>query len=613
MVTRLGSGKMPILFIVTFILVIYSFLRIKKTDNKLNILLWIFISMITYMGYNSLIIYGLSKLGIHSTLLLRSIINIVISIIMIIIARKNKQKYYFDKMDLGVIILLFYLSLVVFLFRFGFKLNLDFEVNDPAAHFAMAKAYMNSGIYDSSMSNIYYEISDRGMFFSSTNLGTFLEIIKPITKDIELYKGFIIFEMLSFFLSGVLLYFIVRKDKYKNKDYLLTIILLILYQLGYPLLNLLMGFHYWGLIILVISSIIITIKELTKNKMYKSAAVIAMLLIQTFSVFVAYYLYVPVVYGTLGLYLLYLWKFKKEISLRRCLFYIFIILIVPFVFGILYFDIVGEYFNNSSTSTSMHNDGSNYKNLLGNFIYFIPVIVYSVIDEIKKKKITLVTIMAILNIIYVIVLFILCMKGIMSNYYYNKIYNLLWVISFIYLINLLNNKELFIKIYLYTYIVIALLALFRVENIIDKHNKYISNNTVISNIGDIYDNNIKIMSDKDKIIDSDTLDLLKKVKENASEYKNNNGEIPFVARYFKKIWITQILDIIPVNRYTVKSGDGLGASFWGNNIKEVENDDSVSYFVWLPDMDNVKGVNIDNYIVLYKNNKGYILKKKSLK
>lgn len=600
---------MAILFILTYILLIYSFIRIKKTNNKLNILIWILISIITYMGYNSILIYLLSILGIHSTLLLRSIIHIIISIIFIIISKKNKQQYYFNKMDLGVIIVLFYLSIIIFIVRFGFNFNLDFEMNDGAVHFAMAKSFMTSHIYDSTMTNIIYKISNKGLFFSSTNAGTFLEILKPITKDIGLYKGFIIFEMLSFFLSGTLLYFIIRKNKYTNRNYILTIIFLIIYQLGYPLLNLLYGFHYWGLTILIISSIIITVKEMTNNKLYKNIIILIMLFIQTYSIFIAYYLYIPVIYGSLGLYFLYLWRVKKELTIKRSITYIIIILFIPFCFGIIYYNILGEYFTNFSTKTNIQIDGDNYKNLLGNFIYLIPILFYGIINEIKSKKINLVTIITIMCIIYTIILFILCINNTMSNYYFNKIYNLLWLINFIYLINIDNNKDLFIKTYLYSYIIIIILSCFRVETTIDKYKHDISNNTVISNIGNIYDTNINIIQNRKGLIDNDTLELLKQVKKHEKEYKNKYGKIPFIANYHKKIWITQILDIIISNDYILDASKRIVDTMWVNNIKEIENDDDVTYFVWLPDEENSKGINIEDYSIIYSNNKGYILKK----
>ena len=597
---------MSVLFILSFILFICSFLSIKKTQNKLNILLWIFISVIIYMGYNSIIVYLLSQLNIHSTLFLRSLINIIISIIMII-ASKKKQKYYIDIKDIAVIVLLLCLSLIIFKQRFTFNFSINFVMNDAAAHFSFAKAFMANDIYDSSMHNIYYAISNRGMFFGSINAGTFMELFKPLTGDFYLFKNFIIFEMLSYTLSGILFYFIAKKNNTLNKKYVLTVILTLLYQMGYPLTNLIYGFHYWGLVILEISTIILIIKEIENNKLYRNKQILLILFILTFSIFVTYYLYVPVIYGSLGLYFLYLWNFKKEISLKRCIIYITIILIIPLLFGLFYFQIIENYIQNFGPKTPMSLVGTNYKNFIGNFILILPILVYTIYNEIKKRKITYITITTCLTTIFIIILFILYMTHIMSSYYYNKIYNLLWLLSFIYLIEVIyNNKERFLKLYLYSYIIIAILACIRVENIINKYNDNISTNTVISNVGDVYDTNVRLLQKENKTLDYSMYELLEHLKENKEEYMNDRGEIPFIADYFKKIWITQILDIIVSNNHGKKSDTD---TYYSDTIFEVSEDDTVKYLVWIPDDSNKKDMGTTNYKIIYRTKLGFILKK----
>ena len=598
---------MPLLFILSYILIIYSFLRIKKSSKKLNILLWIIISIITYMGYNSIIIYLLSLVKIHSTLLLRSIINIFLSLIMIFTCKK-KQEYYFDKKDLAVIIVLGYLTLIIFMVRFGFKFELEFKMDDPAVHFAYAKAFMTSNILDSSMSNIIYDIPKSPMFFSFTNAGTFLEVFKPLTSFLNLYRLFIIFELLSFFLSGVLLYFIVRQDKTSNKNYIFTIFLLILYELGYPLTNLLCGFHYWGLVILVISTILLTIKQLTINEMYDSKIMILILFILSISVSITYYLYVPVVYLSMGLYFVYLWKIKKKIQFKKLSIYFIITLIIPFIFCLLYYNIISQYFT-SKTSTSMSIQGANYENLIGNFIFILPLIIYRIIKEIKSHKINIITILAIANFIYTIILFILYMRGTMSSYYYSKIYNLSWLIMYIYLIEAAYyEKELFVKTYILSYIVIVILACFKIENVIYKYNSSISSD-VISNLADVYQSNMTLIVER-RVITNDVCELLKNVYDNYDEYKNIRGEVPFLTTYFKKIWIAQILDIVPVNKYTKKSSSGFNINkLYINNKEEIEKDEGTLYFV-LIDENNVGKNYIEDYDIVYQNNAGYVFKKR---
>ena len=459
------------------------------------------------------------------------------------------------------------------------------------------------------MSNIIYDIPKSPMFFSITNAGTFLEVFNPLTSHINLYRIFIIFELLSFFLSGVLLYFIIRQDKVSNKNYIFTIFLLILYELGYPLTNLLCGFHYWGLVILIISTILLTIKELTINQMYDSKIMILILFILSISVSITYYLYVPVVYLSMGLYFIYLWKIKKKIQFKKLSIYLIITLIIPFIFCLLYYNIIGEYFTNTA-STSMSIQGANYQNLIGNFIFVLPLIIYRIIKEIKSHKISIITILAIANFAYTIILFILYMRGTMSSYYYSKIYNLSWLIMYIYLINsVYYEKELFIKIYILSYVVIVILSCFKIENVIYEHNSSISSD-VISNLADVYQSNMTLITER-RVITKDVCQLLKNVYDNYDEYKNVRGEVPFITTYFKKIWIAQILDIVPVNKYTKKSSSEFSINkLYVNDKEEIENDEETLYFV-LIDENNVGKKYIEDYDIVYQNTIGYVFKKRT--
>ena len=598
-------------FLISYIFLMYTFLKIKKTNKKLNILLWIFLFIVLYMGFNGIVVYLLSVMNIHATLLLRSIINFIIAILLFFIL-KEKQEYYFNKNDLGVLIVLFYITLVIFIIRFGFNFSVEFEMDDAAVHFAYGKAFMDSNILGKEMTNLAYTTTGNHLFFSSVNLGTFMQLLLPLTKTIGVYKSFIIFELLSFFLSGCLLYFIIKRDEITNKKYLLTIVFLILYMLGYPLTNLICGFHYWGLAIVIIESIILLMKEIDNNKLYNNYLMIGLLFILLFSLFVTYYLYVPLIYLSIFIYYMYLWHNKKVIDSKKLIIYTLITLVIPFIFGICYYGILKEYFV-SSGSTNLEIDGPNYKNLIGNFIFVLPIFIYKLINEIRTRKIDIINILAMFNILYMIILFILVITNKMSNYYFAKIYNLGWLILYIYLIKVIydDSKDV-VKVYIWSYLVISLLALIRVEDIINKYDSKISDDTAIMNLGNVYDYNMRYLTRKDKIIDSGIYDLLENVYKNKNEYKNVRDEIPFITSYFKKIWIAEIIDVVPNNHDGTNNKTGFTINkYWINNdIVDIEKDDDTQYLVWIIDNSNRDSVDLLKYDIIYQNNIGYILKKK---
>ena len=410
----------------------------------------------------------------------------------------------------------------------------------------------------------------------------------------------------------MLLYFIICREKETNKKYLLTISLLFLYMLGYPLTNLLCGFHYWGLAVIVIEGIILLIKEIDNNKLYDNYLIIGMLFILTVSLFITYYLYVPLIYLSIFMCYLYLWR-RKLISIKQLIIYTVVTLIIPFIFGICYFGILGEYFTNTG-STNLEIDGPNYKNLIGNFIFLLPLFIYKLVNEIKERKISFVNILAILNIVYMIVLFILVMTDKMSNYYFAKIYNLTWLIFYIYFFKIIYDdwKDI-VKVYMLSYIALSLLALFRIEKIITDYDSKISEDNAIMNLGNVYDYNMKYLIRKDKTMSNEIYDLLKHVYKDRKKYQNPRGEIPFIASYFRKIWIVQIIDTIPNSHDNAGSKKGFVVNkYWINNdIIDIENNEDTQYFVWIVDKSNNDALDLANYDIMYQNKAGYILKKKS--
>lgn len=99
---------MRIVYLLSIILLAAGFLGFKKSEEKLNIIKWITIFILSFMGYNITVcmILGLLKITCHLWLL--SIINVIFSVILGYKAVKNKdfQKYTAKKQDwIGLVIL----------------------------------------------------------------------------------------------------------------------------------------------------------------------------------------------------------------------------------------------------------------------------------------------------------------------------------------------------------------------------------------------------------------------------------------------------------------------------------------------------------------------------
>ena len=125
---------MNIIYIITSIVLILSYLLMKKEDKKYNIIHSIIISAIIFLTYNIFISTIMFFTYIKSTLLNLSILNIVFSIYPIHTIRKNKeiQKYYLNKIDLIAVIIILVSTITIAILNYGTNIAVKHAVTDAA-------------------------------------------------------------------------------------------------------------------------------------------------------------------------------------------------------------------------------------------------------------------------------------------------------------------------------------------------------------------------------------------------------------------------------------------------------------------------------------------------
>ena len=104
---------MGVFYIFTVICLYITFILLKKSDKKINLICWLIISIIAYLGYNIAICMIFGVLNFTTNLIFLSIINIIFTILFLFIICKNKeiQKYEIRKRDILAIIICFLLAL----------------------------------------------------------------------------------------------------------------------------------------------------------------------------------------------------------------------------------------------------------------------------------------------------------------------------------------------------------------------------------------------------------------------------------------------------------------------------------------------------------------------
>ncbi len=90
---------MGIIYVISIILLLITFILIKKTDKRINIISFISIALVMLLCYNALVCYILTFIVVPITLLNLTIINAVFTVLMgfIIYKKREIQKYKLDK------------------------------------------------------------------------------------------------------------------------------------------------------------------------------------------------------------------------------------------------------------------------------------------------------------------------------------------------------------------------------------------------------------------------------------------------------------------------------------------------------------------------------------
>ncbi|MBR3162202.1 MAG: hypothetical protein IKF19_05675 [Bacilli bacterium] len=587
---------MKIIYILSITLLIASFLILKKSNKKKNILSSIIYSICFLFPYQTTIVYisGLFNLG--GSLLYYSILNIIISLLLLIptINKKQIQKYYFDKKEIFLYLSLVLIIFIIVFIRFrGFTI-ITYMSDDSSIHYKMTTHFKRELTYlnkTNSKDLLYHEFS-KTMPASYINGGFFLKLF----DNIKPYKAFIIYDMVCLILSSLLfLSTILTLYKKKIDRYLPFFIITVLYIITFPLNNLLYGFFYLGIGIMIINLIFITIKDtetnLTKNLYFN----LIILFILNLSLFFSYYLFVPNFYLTTGI--LYIIQYKnKKISSNIFLKYGIITLIIPFIIGFTHF-ILPSFFNKSGTVFKIITlYGSIYNNLTPLYLYIIFLVYLGYKAYSKRLNIKDFTSLNIYIIsLYCLIFLILFILRISNIYYFYKLFYLFSLFIAIYLSKtIIKNRK---KLYIASSIIIILILIPPIcgKSIITK---FISKTNIYSyNSNEIFNPEIRFKKEE--------LDIVEHVIKSKKACSFNH-EIPIITNTHKKFWYYAITNTFP----TVGHNDigrhqldvpSIKFDWWERNA----NHPCIVYFYEGKDFKYSK----DKFKVLYENKSGVILKK----
>lgn len=580
---------MNIIYLITVFLMIILHILIYKKEEKQNLLKWIAITIMINFCYNIFICVILSFIKIKSTLITLSILNIIISIILGIKIYKDKkiQKYEINKIDIIALIIMFIIVVVTTIKQYGIPINITHEITDATVHYFVADEFYH---YSELLFNGNSDILDMWHvdFFmpgAYINTGILFKIFSGFISETYFCQLYFIFDISIWFLSGILMYVFLSKNKK-----IVPLIFSIIYMLGYPLNSLLSGFSYLSLALDIIIAILIVNRE-EINKYYK----IILMFLLNFGMFFSYYFFAPVVY--LAIFLQIIMEIKKnneKIFSKENIIRILYTLILPGTVGVLFF-VVFQFlqFNTNPVSNSadlISKNGDIYMNFIGNVIIFLLLSIYQIVYCIKDKKTKLENFMLILNIIFLAILYIGMKTEKVSEYYYYKTYYLLWILLIS--VGYFGLEKIIQKRKLILYMCFGIYCGGIITTIITNQSLYIF---------DIFRENDRIIQEDKVIISYDELQLL--------DYYNTKINTKQQDTYVtvttgpRATWIY----VLTRNPYIY-----INLAF-GNNVIDIEQflQTNNKYFLLLKrDFEgDYENLNLENVNVLFKNDAGMILEK----
>ena len=619
---------MRVIYFLTEVILLISFILIKKSENKRNILEEIFFNIVILFCYNTLVCYILTFFAILSKLWILSIINIIFSALMLIkiIRRKEIQKFIFEKTDFIFIIISLVIIIGISYLNFEFPFNVNYETSDPSVHYLTAVEFAEEEILlpgTKEVDYIYGRLSARKTV-SYVNSGLLMKTFSNNLDPIQCYNIFVAFGILTLFLTGIIVFYTLKRYVTKKIHIAWAMIISLICILGYPLNSFLFGFEYLSMGILIVCAIINLIYFNDKELGNKKVILISLFLLN-FGLFSSYYMFVPIVYPAEWIYFcIRNYKDNKKIITKELIILLTTVLLIPFILGYIYhlapdiyaiiinksIDIenIGEY-SKYQVNDGFKVNGYIYINKYSNFILLIPLTIYYFIKE-KKENRTFDLLLLICIIIFLTILYVGYFNEKVSIYYLSKNYFVLWIFllycNYKALIKL-DEKTCYIPnllIFMYIILIILELCFSRVKlNGNELENKYEN----VFEVTQIFAANKNIIEKQDIELKRDEIKIL----EYAMDNLNFNSHIEVASDPKQYLWSYVILRHIREDEEIKYTGQtGIYNKVICNLEKDVEKADYIIYFNRSSYFQYLKDKIFEESEIIYQNESGGIVKHK---
>ena len=521
------------IYFITELLLIITFLLIEKIKKPQNLLMWIPVSFVGYECYSCLATGILTILHIPANIYSMGLINIfiILCFLKFIYKDKRKQQYYMKLEDVFFILIYCVLIIIVCLNRFGTDIRICFETSDPGTHLKMAMNFVNNKAVD-------------GMYLGQVTNGLFIEGMQEFFNGVVAYKSFIIKYCFNFLIAGWMFFSSASLYVEKKIGKCLVYIVTIIYILGYPYNDMVFGFVYLQLTVTIICYLLF-ICYLFMNECEKdNNLIIGLMSLGCLGVGIGYTLFAPLVFVALLICAFYKagkekWLINRKhnfLSLDFCKLGLQIFLLPTFL--TIWFLIIQPIIEKTTINyiNALNIEGYIYRNLFSDFGLYVIFAIAGAIIYIKNKKITLDLTVLILGLFYEGFFFIKMIREEVSTYYFYKINYLMWMIILICfiaaIVEMFQREKIYILCYFVGAFILFFLNLTNAENKLQLKNINYDPFTDSYAVGRIYAYNY-ILTQRETEVSQNLVDMCKEVEKIE---KDSDGIVAFVGNWLDRYW-----------------------------------------------------------------------------
>lgn len=609
---------MGIFYLLTVLCMLSTFVLVKKSDKKVNLVNWCILSLISYLGFNIMICMIFGNLNVRTNLVFLSIINLIVSAGLGFKIYKDKeiQKFEIRVKDFIAVIICAVIICYIAVDQYVPLSNTVANASvDACNHYIAAVKFADNSIILSKIeNNTGYNLKtmQTGAYI---NTGIFMSVVRNIIPDFKDYQTFKVFEIAVLFLNILAFYMLISEKIKTNKNFVIGIVFLLLYAFAYPYTSLLYGFSYLSVSIAFATGLFYLAK-LYGEKEVNFCCLLPLIILMGIGIIFSYCLFVPALFSFICIYVFIKDFEKKEeksilkIFKKSTLIVTGILLLVT-ILAIAY--LVVPTFTDSDQNKltdAIGFVGGCYKSLYQDLLFYIPFVAIFVYKTIKEKKVNYQVVALALIFAQTLVCLVGLISGIVSAYYYYKIYYIIWIlfvqIAVEVMCDLTENKELMVALKAYTVVWLLILigALYGIEGKLLVKSPYaIDGPRLYLFAGIYYDSNISATAN----INVSCLVNAKRIEiaEEMGKVEDMTLKNMLVGgmNTNSKAWIYVISGIESGG----ESINDLQKAIVETDLEDFMENEDKKYFVLFNESDEFETT--EDYEVIFKNEAGYIFKK----